>query len=675
MTRKTQVVHLLFFLAVLFGLNWSITRTLNLPSGDASIWFHAGLLMLILGMYWIEPYFTKPADVVINGLVVFIAASTLNSPPFPEWWLWVRVYSVGLTVLAFLVVWVGSPALPEYDTSMFKRVLYGILIRIGKAQVLYTLVFFLALVSFLDLKTFHARLLVAFWGIIIAAKYVDIEGLVRSLSKSRRRFTRDAIGSLTHFVDPNIARFTIFKGNACRKGSIVAFSDGPVPDKNSPLAVVTGHRTDLDLVEVEAVVLASNFREGETDNRRLVLLVDPEEANIRERLEAHGISNTLDKIIGFAARNTDIQRLFIDLSRRVDLEEGYLVMAQLPNKQYAYYQAINARLDKEPSIQSNTRAFTIGEAQQLGTWNLDRQGFDTYSWVVPENAPVFRVTADIIVETILKEDVLQVGHVPNSGFPVNVNLKELVLYHTAILGVTGSGKSFLAYQLIEECAKDGIKVVCLDITGDYKRYLRNSVLLNKKGALEVFLDAETPSIGIIEFQDAVHPIIAARSVAQRTIKWCEANRKEHEVKEPMPKVLVVLEEAHTLVPEWGANPDKKHQDVVVETAKIVLQARKYGLGFLIVTQRTANVTKSILNQCNTIFAFQAFDETGFDFMKNYMGIQYVQALPNLKKRQGVVVGKASLSDRPIIVRFQDQEREISTEAIQELEVPSPPAVG
>ena len=65
---------------------------------------------------------------------------------------------------------------------------------------------------------------------------------------------------------------------------------------------------------------------------------------------------------------------------------------------------------------------------------------------------------------------------------------------------------------------------------------------------------------------------------------------------------------------------------------------------------------SILNQCNTIFAFQAYDETGFEFMKNYMGHHHVRALPNLGKRQGVIVGKASVSERPVIVRMHDQQR-------------------
>ena len=150
--------------------------------------------------------------------------------------------------------------------------------------------------------------------------------------------------------------------------------------------------------------------------------------------------------------------------------------------------------------------------------------------------------------------------------------------------------------------------------------------------------------------------------------WCEVNRKPQEIKEPIPKVLLVLEEAHTLVPEWNSNPEKDLQNIVNKTSRITLQARKYGLGFMVITQRTANVTKSILNQCNTIFAFQAYDETGFEFMKNYMGTHYIKVLPNLKKRHGIIVGKASVSDRPVITKFHDQDRETSGEKIPEMEV-------
>lgn len=77
---------------------------------------------------------------------------------------------------------------------------------------------------------------------------------------------------------------------------------------------------------------------------------------------------------------------------------------------------------------------------------------------------------------------------------------------------------------------------------------------------------------------------------------------------------------------------------------------------MVVSQRTANVVKSILNQCNTVVSFQAFDETGFEFLRNYMGPYHVRSLPNLKPRHGILVGKSSLSRRPLMVKFNDQIR-------------------
>ena len=142
------------------------------------------------------------------------------------------------------------------------------------------------------------------------------------------------------------------------------------------------------------------------------------------------------------------------------------------------------------------------------------------------------------------------------------------------------------------------------------------------------------------------------------MKWCKDKRNDNEIAVPKAKVLLVYEEAHILVPEYMFNPEKTLQDRVKDTARIVLQARKYGLGFMVVTQRTANVTKSILNQCNTIFAFQAFDKTSYEFLQNYMGEHWVNAIPNLVKHQAILVGKASLSKRPIIAELYEIKRDL-----------------
>lgn len=64
-------------------------------------------------------------------------------------------------------------------------------------------------------------------------------------------------------------------------------------------------------------------------------------------------------------------------------------------------------------------------------------------------------------------------------------------------------------------------------------------------------------------------------------------------------------------------------------------------------------TKTILNQCNTIFALQSFDQTGLEFLKNYIGEGHAHALSTLLKRQVVIFGKASSSRRPVIARLKE----------------------
>lgn len=120
------------------------------------------------------------------------------------------------------------------------------------------------------------------------------------------------------------------------------------------------------------------------------------------------------------------------------------------------------------------------------------------------------------------------------------------------------------------------------------------------------------------------------------------------------RVLIVLEEAHSLVPEWNSTAYDGDKSAVNGTAKIILQGRKYGLGSFVVTQRTANISKSILNQCNTIFALRVFDDTGKQFLENYIGSDYSNALPTLEERHAIAVGKALKLKQPVIIKLNER---------------------
>ena len=60
------------------------------------------------------------------------------------------------------------------------------------------------------------------------------------------------------------------------------------------------------------------------------------------------------------------------------------------------------------------------------------------------------------------------------------------------------------------------------------------------------------------------------------------------------KVCLVLEEAHTVIPEWNfvGIADKSSQSLLNSIAQIALQGRKYNVGLMVIAQRTANVSKT-----------------------------------------------------------------------------------
>ena len=66
-------------------------------------------------------------------------------------------------------------------------------------------------------------------------------------------------------------------------------------------------------------------------------------------------------------------------------------------------------------------------------------------------------------------------------------------------------------------------------------------------------------------------------------------------------VALVLEEAHSYIP---ADPDKRYSIAIESIERIAKEGRKYGLSIVVVSQRPANVSATILSQCGTFIALR-----------------------------------------------------------------------
>ncbi|MBB3352638.1 hypothetical protein FHT70_002571 [Rhizobium sp. BK049] len=659
-------------MVLLLGLLWLHTGSLAPPAGADSIWFNAGLFTLLLGRFVTEYRFTKPNDVFLNCVAVFVGISSLTSPPHREWWEVLRWGSFFLGAAAVGLSWdLGIEA--RREESRIRSLIYQIAVALGKADVIFSLVFILAILSYFDVDNLQTKIFVITWGFILLAANLQLPTLARVIRKSRNYPDRKVLGVTHSFLAPSIVFCTRIGDTRTRLHQLVGFTQSGASPCHC-MGIVIGERSSASETRIAIALIRSSVSEAQLNEDSLMVTVsDDERQAVQPPIDDAEVA-ALAKVVGTVAKGSTISQVKFELFGSPDVRAGSMLRVGSGNSN-VFYQVFDGRINEEIALTGGERAYVEGEAEQIGRWDQQRGGFDTHDWVARERAPVFLMDHDeqAPVYTPSASEMV-VGNVPNSNYNVVVDLHDLVLYHSAILGVTGSGKSFLTYALVEQCAQQGIKVVCVDPTGDYQRYLHDAVIVPGRNSLRALLNSNDHFIGVLETASSDrNPIDQTLEVAQACLEWCKANRQDADVLNPRPKILVVLEEAHLLVPEWNFNPTQNLRDNVNRTAQIVLQARKYGLGFLVVSQRTANVTKSVLNQCNTVVSFQAFDETGFDFLKNYMGSYHVTALPTLKARNGILVGKASRSRRPLMVHFNDQQREVRAQPAPNMPIPVNPA--
>jgi uncharacterized protein len=410
------------------------------------------------------------------------------------------------------------------------------------------------------------------------------------------------------------------------------------------------------------------------------------------------------RLIGLVAPDTDVSHLCVELVRTdVDLSEGRLLEVRI-GSQKVLYQVINGLTREEIVEQKNRRGFVRATARKVGCWNSEASHFNVVRWIPLPNSPVF-----VLQPASMEPSGTAIGHLPNTSYPVTVQIAPLVTHNSAILGILGAGKSYLALELIERMLAANVKVICLDLTNQYSLHLqpyydqagedqvlnhlrsvglpgKTNVQLNVEegGSVESFRDEFRQAT--VQFLDASNPqklrIInpsdfeiwrqdsrpynnrasmamltiaeVTRLIAEVVLEVLQANGLSDE-----PRCCLVFEEAHSLIPEWNAVASEGDRTATNGTAKAILQGRKYGLGCMVVTQRTANVTKSILNQCNTIFALRVFDATGMEFLSNYIGSDYTNVLSTLEERHAVVFGRGVSCRDPLIVKLNERDAFVS----------------
>ena len=598
-------------------------------------------------------------------------------------------------ILAMLMGYSEKQRLSDIATT-----LTWIVGRLGSSKLLFSVIFFLSLHSFHN-NVQDVILLSVVWIMLVLAEPIEnfIVFGVKVLSIWRDVVAEpDVIGQVAHRREPGLATLRLSIDRFPTIDDLVLM---PIDSNRAHLGVVLDNYRLSNALWSRVLVLAEGIAKKDVtcgwgaENTAIRCSEDQIDGNCVDT----AVLEKRKDLIGSVIERSDINLVRIEQYREdANLAEGRLLSLNI-NGIDVLYQIINGETLSEALEESNKHGFITIEARKLGRWNKNSRRFETVQWIPKIYAPVFAVSPS---ESLGFQREF-VGHLPNTDYGIAVNAHKLVTHNTAILGILGSGKTSLALELIKRLVEDHIKVWVIDITGQYEPALGKLVHKSKQanaddkinntiksteeckkqnqadgGNHRAFADAIQEHFQVFKRDDSwrirvfnpgkynvteqtskvysgqagigrLTPSQITRIVAEEMLKHLEKEMSDK------ARVCLVLEEAHSLVPEWNSVAYQGDKEATNGTAKAIMQGRKYGFGCILITQRTANVTKSILNQCNTIFGLKVFDATGMDFLSNYIGTDYAGVLATLPDRQCVAFGSALNTQLPLIVELNDQQ--------------------
>lgn len=690
MSKKYRLWLFIISIFLLLVISIYINKSILLPVSQ--FWFSSGILLLILLSLIDQPHFSKDANIFVNAITASISL-LLVAPTDQDWIFWLFVLFVGyLVISSYTLFWIRNNPLNEESkiVQLFSR-----LNRIvGKPETLFSSFFLWGAIKQFGLQSNGIIPLFWYWLIFMIFNIPEVAKIIESFfSVQSKKTDKNILGMIFGVQSKNTFLVKLFPVNQrpiLRLFDFVEFKYS-VEERNY---IRRGMVFDIYWLNEEQWIKVLT-------NKEIEVMLDSIPRNELVRYDAvYKISESnsteyLKRFIGIISENSIIEKIRFVYNSRVKAMEGQLIEVNFDDE-IVLYQILEGTTKVEQLENKNQFGYIMGEAIQLGTWNKERCQFEQYGWVPPINTPIYTVSD--IEDKKLEKGELLVGYIPDTKYPVILNMDLAITHHMAILGVTGSGKSVFSRNLIRQyLTYNNTKIIIVDFTGEYAKAfsdIKTSNIIEKKdeetiyekfeivnnelekfpnqqnkdlikksndtittilnNSLNTFISDQTQMVSIIELPDV--------SNSQNILEYTKRLFKElfkiaKENKGKMKKICIVLEEAHTVIPEWNfsGESNKATQNVLNSIAQIALQGRKYNVGLLVIAQRTANVSKTILTQCNTVVSFQEYDKTSVDFLSNYFGDDMASVLPTLRFRRAIAAGKAFKSNVPMIFEVPNIE--------------------
>ncbi len=591
LTLRQRLLSLLVYIGALVIVSGIVTETWFPSEGGKSVWFFAAIALFFFTRLS-SPFFVTPRDSLANSATAALLLATVDLDPVVSFqtelnsFRWIAVGYAAFVTTSSIV----SISLFQIDEVLHRnlarisKIAYRLSEYLGRGQLVFTPLVLVSIIGFYQDEPIQQLWLLLLWTILVFLEPVD---LALKLSQDINLFgagkaKAQPVGTIQRIDDPNIIRVRLESSQTWGRNTVHI---AQLPDSR----------------QVEVIPLFVQTQNAELIGTGMCHKKPPEKlrsassgyvycsTSVRtgDQLLAELCGETTPApLVGFVVENSSISRIRFEAASEEKLQEGWIVFAKR-GEDRIFYQILDAHTEEE-SFSQNPRGSHVVFAQQLGILD-SRKGFLKYGWLPNMNSPVFLATTlpTDIGDFECEPDEFYLGSVPHSKIPVVASLKESMEYHTAILGATGMGKTELAFDIIRKAFESGAKVICVDFTGEYfprlkdlnpkelglaekeakalqtrlfdvevgdyggakeKRVLEDFVKeITKPIETQVheFLEADGAGLGIFtlgEIANTKATLRATELYVSTIFKWARNNRKKR-------NILLVLEEAHTIVPE------------------------------------------------------------------------------------------------------------------------------
>lgn len=681
-TLIERVIISIVYIIVIYFIGVYLFETW-LPTNFGEFTWFISIISYLIFCFLTAPFFIKPTDslaISITGLAILLTINMAGIELFKQGFIIFKWIFIGISLSIFISS-IITIVIREYTLLVnnklrnIQNIAQNISASFGKGEVIFTGPIIVSIFGFQQNNILNMVLLSSLWILIAVLKPLEIiSKIIKDMIFERKDLLKgDIVGKIERIDTPNIIRYIPLEtsGFNLNKVYLTCLSESNqkyiLPlfrQYQGEYSIETGISFDCKGI-IKKNGVAGLVYQCPTDICRIDILK-----------EIIGDREDID-LIGFVVENSNISRINFEISTTKKLNEGFIVFC-IQDGVRIYYQILDAET-KEEVFESHPRGTHIVKSAQLGILD-NKKGFIKYPWVPAMNTPVFWQGSPI-KKSKMKLDINEkvIGEVPGSKIEVVADFNEIAEYHTAILGVTGTGKTEFAYDLIKHGLDNDYRIFCVDFTGEYKIRLSdkepvilgilekeseelerlidnvetgeysaakqkkdlfdflNIVKPNIKENVKKFLSGKNSGLGIFELQEISNTRATLRATElylSEIFKWSQKNKSK--------KILIVLEEAHTIIPEMNLyGYDRVDTAAVVgRMSQIALQGRKYNVGLLIISQRTALVSKTVLSQCNTFITFSLIDRTSLDFLANVYSEEHVKLIPNLQFLEALVYGKA-----------------------------------